>query len=167
MKLNLTFVAEVHKIKSVEYLDRQTGRMAFSWRLILDYGDDTGEIRCTEEIAKVVKKRCSYRFIASYDPNSSNSTFRITGVDECLGFDYDEDLEYDRRADAAGEASAYEQQTLAGTESQRTAASTRQAAPAGAAAPDVPPSNNTVPEPTSSEDGTSSRQKKKINNQHL
>lgn len=107
MRLEVSFVADVHKVKGVEYLDRSTGRMATSWRLILDYGDDTGEIKCVEDIAKNVKRHTRYRFIATVDPASKETSFRITGIAECLGY-----LD-DPFSDENGVSDTYVQQELA------------------------------------------------------
>lgn len=113
MRIEVRFVADVHKIKGVEYLDRQTGRNATSWRLILDYGDDTGEIKCMEEIAKTVKRGCRYEFLASVDPMMKESNFRIVGIAANMGYPDNpfDDEEYDKRADAAMDQ--YVQQELA------------------------------------------------------
>lgn len=108
MRIEVRFVADVHKVKGVEYLDRQTGRNAISWRLILDYGDDTGEIKCTDIVARMVKKHNRYEFVATVDPASKETSFRITGIAENLGVPDD-----DERTAVAKEE--YVQQELAGT----------------------------------------------------
>ena len=118
MRIEVNFIADVHKVKGVEYLDRSTGRMATSWRLILDYCDDTGEIKCVEDIAKNVKRHTRYRFIATVDPASKETSFRITGIAECLGYPDDP------FTDENGGSDAYVQHELAaaGLSQQTTAA---------------------------------------------
>lgn len=114
MRIEVRFVADVHKVKGVEYLDRQTGRNATSWRLILDYEDDTGEFKCTEQVAQMVKKRNRYEFIATVDPESKETQFRITGIAENLGVPDDDDD--DNRSDGQPQHDVvYHQTELAGT----------------------------------------------------
>lgn len=123
MRLETTFIADVHKVKGVEYLDRTTGRMATSWRLILDYGDDTGEIKCVEDVAKNVKRHTRYRFIATVDPSTKETSFRITGIAECLGYP-DDPFDDENVNNNAGSVNTYVQAELAaaGLSQQTTAA---------------------------------------------
>lgn len=90
MKIDLILEhAVVHKLKGVEYLDSNTRRNETSWRLILDIGDDTCEIRCTGDVAQLVKRNCMYTFVCQMDPGVSNPVLRIVSVRENHGYDFD------------------------------------------------------------------------------
>lgn len=106
MRLEVKFIADVHKVKGVEYLDRSTGRQATSWRLILDYGDDTGEIKCTEEVVKHVKRHHRYEFLAVTDPSLKETNFRITGLLSNFGIPDDDE------PDTVIDSDTYTQQSL-------------------------------------------------------